>query len=537
MVSDRRSKRHPKEAAGEALPIPAVQSAAEWDAERLILAAQATQDGFWDWDLRTGTVWLSPGWKAQLGYEDHELPDLQETWDALILPEDRERTKLLIAGCREGGAARFEIMQRYRHKAGHLVFLLSRAIAVRDDQGRLIRLVGTHTDITALKRMEDELRCANTRLEVLVEEVNDGTWDLDVASGHLRMSDRMVAMLGYEPGELPNHVDVLQRLMHPDDFDRINQVTSAIFQRERDSFRSQSRFFHKSGEIRHILCIGKAILDETGQVNRIVGSHIDMTDSVHRERLLEELAYRYEQQREAAEAASRAKTVFMTNMGHELRTPLNAIIGFSDYLMKTEGLPESAHDCLKQIHQSGLQLLDKYNSIIEYADIEARAYALSPDTFDMAREMALCVEAEKPFAEIMNIAIEIDIPYRTLAFHGDRRAIRRIIKNIVGNAIKYGRPGGHVWTRLEMNGHTALIHVEDDGIGIPESALELIGQPFMQLEDHPARRHNGLGLGLAIVTALVGLHQGTVHVIRNARGGTTVTIHLPQPGSQTVSPP
>jgi len=125
--------------------------------ERFRLAMQGANDGIWDWDLLTGEVYYSPRWKSMLGYADDELEHRLETWSRLTHPEDREATLALVRNYIEGREERFETEFRMKHKDGRCITVLSRAFLSRDQQGKAVRLVGTHVDITALKRKDEEL--------------------------------------------------------------------------------------------------------------------------------------------------------------------------------------------------------------------------------------------------------------------------------------------------------------------------------------------------------------------------------------------
>ncbi|WP_156950745.1 PAS domain-containing protein [Terasakiella pusilla] len=122
--------------------------------ELMSMAFRATSDGIWDWDLQTDQVWFSPQWKAQLGYTDEEISNSFESWADLICDEDREKAMDELERHFRGETPRFEMVQRLRHKDGHYIFILSRAEALRNEQGQPIRLVGAHTDITEMKQLE-----------------------------------------------------------------------------------------------------------------------------------------------------------------------------------------------------------------------------------------------------------------------------------------------------------------------------------------------------------------------------------------------
>ena len=128
--------------------------------ERLSLALEASGAGLWDWDLRSGEVFLSPRWKAQVGYAPGEIRDGFETWESLVHPDDLERSRALIRAYVDGKRADYENVHRLRHKDGHYVWILARGRAVHNAAGVAVRIVGTHVDITKRKRAEQALQAA-----------------------------------------------------------------------------------------------------------------------------------------------------------------------------------------------------------------------------------------------------------------------------------------------------------------------------------------------------------------------------------------
>ena len=142
--------------------------------DRFELAVTAARDGIWDWDLSSDRIWFSPQWKAQFGYADADLPNTLDTWKALMHPEDREAALRLVEDYLSGKVTDFEAVLRFRHKDGGTVLIYSRAIKELDRRGRPVRLVGAHTDITNLSRMESALKAAESRLHDAIERLNDG---------------------------------------------------------------------------------------------------------------------------------------------------------------------------------------------------------------------------------------------------------------------------------------------------------------------------------------------------------------------------
>ncbi|UEM19480.1 PAS domain S-box protein [Skermanella mucosa] len=167
--------------------------------ELLTLALQAGRDGIWDWDLRTGRIWFSPQWKAQLGYADHEIPNTFDAWSELILPEDKAEALRLVEDYNSGRVDGFETVQRFRHKQGHIVYIYSRAIHVLDAAGKAVRMVGAHTDITQQKRSEEAARRAEQRLREAIDAIPDGFVLFDSDDRMVICNERYCTIYGMPP--------------------------------------------------------------------------------------------------------------------------------------------------------------------------------------------------------------------------------------------------------------------------------------------------------------------------------------------------
>ncbi|MGH7382312.1 MAG: PAS domain-containing protein, partial [Candidatus Methylomirabilales bacterium] len=133
-------------------------------------AIQAANIGLWDWDLRTNDVFLSPEWKRQLGYEDHEIPSRYEEWESRLHPEDRHRTLATLKATHTRPSPDYEVEFRLRHRDGSYRWILARAALICDADGMPIRMLGAHVDITGRKHAETALRRVHEELERGVQE-------------------------------------------------------------------------------------------------------------------------------------------------------------------------------------------------------------------------------------------------------------------------------------------------------------------------------------------------------------------------------
>ncbi|WP_411035118.1 sensor histidine kinase [Shinella sp. BYT-45] len=250
----------------------------------------------------------------------------------------------------------------------------------------------------------------------------------------------------------------------------------------------------------------------------------------------EEARLRNENARKAAEAesANDAKTRFLAAVSHELRTPLNAILGFSDilageYFGRLEN--DRQREYVTLIHQSGSHLLSVVNTMLDVSKIEAGRYELLTEPFAVADSVRACEQMLGLQAREKGIKLTSRVPRAIGEAVADQRAIQQILINLVGNAIKFTDRGGVVTIDAAREGRDLLLTVSDTGIGIPADKLELIGQPFMQVQNEYTRKYEGTGLGLSLVKGLVALHGGSF-VIRSRPGeGTVITVRVPVDGS------
>lgn len=147
--------------------------------ERYTLATQEGQVGVWDWDLQRGDIYLSPNLKALLGYRDDEIANHIDAWSAYVCPEDQPLVAAAVEAVLSGRRDRFEVLHRMVHKDGHLLWVLARGRLFRDGQGTPVRMAGTDTDVTALKRTELALRASHSRMVDILESITDGFVALD----------------------------------------------------------------------------------------------------------------------------------------------------------------------------------------------------------------------------------------------------------------------------------------------------------------------------------------------------------------------
>jgi len=185
--------------------------------ERLDLAMRGSNDGLWDWDMRTNKVYFSPRWKSMLGNNDDEVGDGLEEWEKRVHPLDMASAYADVNAHLSGQTPQYENVHRMRHKAGHWVWILDRGMCLRDDQGKPMRMVGTHTDITERVNLEQELSRYKRALDQhAIVSMTDAAGTITFAN------ERFNAISGYAHSELigQNH-RILNSGAHPPEFFRV----------------------------------------------------------------------------------------------------------------------------------------------------------------------------------------------------------------------------------------------------------------------------------------------------------------------------
>jgi signal transduction histidine kinase len=238
-----------------------------------------------------------------------------------------------------------------------------------------------------------------------------------------------------------------------------------------------------------------------------------------------------EKARDQAEAANRAKSSFLATMSHELRTPLNAVIGFSE-MMQNEvfgrlGDPRY-HAYAGDICDSGSHLLAIINDVLDLSKAESGKLELNEELFDLRDVVVDITRLTENRLASAGLTGTIDLPAELPLVHGDELKTRQMLLNLLSNAIKFTPPGGSVAVSVREDcEHGVAIVVADTGIGIAEQDLDRVLQPFEQADSSLARTHEGTGLGLPLVKAMIELHGGTLTLKSALDKGTEVTIVFP----------
>jgi signal transduction histidine kinase len=248
-----------------------------------------------------------------------------------------------------------------------------------------------------------------------------------------------------------------------------------------------------------------------------------------RKRFVTEAALRHA--RDDAENANRAKSQFLATMSHELRTPLNAIIGFSDIMQSEVWGPvgnERYRSYANDIYTSGTHLLQIINDILDLTRAEVGKLELAEETIGVGEIIHTVVRLSRAIIEKAGLTVTIEVAPDLPPLRGDERKIRQMLFNLVGNAVKFTPAGGHIAVSAWLNSRGAIeIAVADTGIGIAREDLSRVLEPFTQIDSLLSRHHDGTGLGLPAVKAMIERHAGSLDFSSALGAGTTATLIFP----------
>jgi signal transduction histidine kinase len=243
---------------------------------------------------------------------------------------------------------------------------------------------------------------------------------------------------------------------------------------------------------------------------------------------------------ECAEAASRAKSEFLSNMGHELRTPLNAIIGFSELIRQQQlgpvGVPQYS-DYAGDIHTSAVRLLEVVNDVLSFSQAEAGQMSLTIETVDPGEALKSVVARLRQAAERKSVTLVVDVPPALPPLETDRGKLEAIFANLLSNAVKFTTEGGRIVASMGIapGGDCLVAEIADTGIWMRQDEIPVALSPFGQVDSGLNRSYEGAGLGLPLTAKLVTLLNGSLGIESAPGRGTTVRVRLPFAGAETGS--
>jgi ammonium transporter len=380
---------------------------------------------------------------------------------------------------------------------------------------------------TQLGRVVERQRSEEARLRTLIDNMPANVYLRDLDGRFILVNRRYEEFWGLRHEEIRgrtlSEIDAMSEVdVKPDleaGVDR--QVLAAGEPRRREAHVVRAGKEHVLANVRF------PVLDSSSQIVAVAGIDIDITAQKRNEAELAELLRRVEMARDAAMEAGSAKSRFLASMSHELRTPMNAIIGFTRLVSRNaEGLPTRQVDNLSKILVSAEHLLALIDEILDLSRVEAGEVSLEIGEMHMVDVLREVTDSLEPLVDRPRVQLIVEADPGLPRLVTDRDKVKRILLNLVSNAIKYTDDGSIV-VRAEAVDGRLHVSVSDTGVGIPGDELGRIFDEFHRADAVDARRRSGTGLGLTISRRLARTLGGDITVESRLGAGSTFTLDLP----------
>ena len=442
------------------------------------------------------------------GYEREEL--LSTRIRELGLWKRRGRLKQLVQDLQAHGGVH-ELEARLRRKDGKMRTVLASARQI-DVQGERCVLTCA-IDISERKRAEvaeRENRALLTKIfqaspaPICISHLEDGTF-IDV-------NEEYCSFVGYSRDELigrsSEEIGLWNDPARREELVRRLQTKEIVHDFEVEVYT-------REGEVRTVLCSYQEI--QVQGTRALLAVHTDITQRKHEEQALRRA-------KEYAEEMDRFKTSMLRNLTHEVRTPLTVISGFASALR--EGVRPEYKRFVDLIERSGQRLLLMLDTVLDLAKLESGVVNIEASSFNAVDIVRRAARRWKPIAEEKNLSYDIQLPDAQIYVFFDHNVLRRVVGNVIDNAIKFTEEGG-IELLIEPVGQEVNIIIRDTGVGIAPSYLPDVFDEFSQESKGLERSHQGSGIGLSVSKRLIELGGGSIQVESKKGEGSKFVITVP----------
>lgn len=533
------------------------QNLAESEA-RWKFALEGAGDGIWDWNPQTDEALFSKRWCEMLGYAEHEFPHTGAAWAEYLHPEDKGFVFQELQAYFSGSQSIYAVEFRMRCKSGAWKWILARGKLIRRDaEGNPLRLIGTHTDISARKVAEFTLQGSNELLQSVIEHSPIRVFWKDRESRYLGCNTLFARDAGFtEPAQVLGKTDFDMAWHERAEVYRADDRTvmdTGIAKLNYEEVQTTPQ-----GETIWLNTSKVPLRDANDQIIGIVCNYENITTrkqaeialrstanelvkanyQIEQERAL--LAQRVEERTAQLHQANQAKDVFLATMSHEIRTPLGGMLGMMELLAGSE-LSESQREQLSVAKFSGNSLLRIVNDILDWSKIEAGKLDIAPGVASVAEMLNSVASTYRQVALEKGLQLHVELDARIGGNHlFDSLRVSQILNNFISNALKFTSRGEIVLSARSIairdDLETVCFSVRDTGEGIDEVHHARLFRDYEQASAGTARMYGGTGLGLAICRRLAELMDGNLAVESTLGTGSTFSFTLPLPVACPAAP-
>ena len=460
---------------------------------------------FWSQGAEVMYGWLS---KEALGRITHELLKTE-----FSEPFEHIEATLLRQGQWEGEAI-------HHKRDGTRVTVASRWALQRDADGAPVRILTINNDITDRKQADCDLLLLTERLSLATAVGKVGVWEWDLASNTLTWDATMFDIYGF-PHVIPMPYDKWSAAVCPEDLPAVEAALRKAID-EKGQGCEEYRIILRDGSVRNISACESVVLDERGNVSRLIGVNMDITERKEAEQALDQ----------SRKDQIRFKDEFLSHVSHELRSPLTAIKQFTSILLGglAGELNKEQHEYQEIVQKNIGQLQSMIDDLLEVTRLETGKLTVEPEIVFIADAVTDILNTLEGTARAKGVTLSCDLLPDLPRAHADRTRLRQILIILLDNAIKFTPDGGAVTIQarlLQQDPRFLLLEVSDTGCGISPEIAERIFERLYQVAGRPQASRKGLGLGLYICKELVTRQGGQIWVKSQQQKGSTFSFTLP----------
>jgi len=373
--------------------------------------------------------------------------------------------------------------------------------------------------VAAIIELDRVRRATEEQVRVFLAGAKMFTWDLDLLSHEVSVSQNAEEVLGTLPRQLADGLAAI----HPDDRARFQAVLFKSVQTCGDLWDEVRILRPDNGDTRWLEIRAHAVGDERGQAIKLSGISFDITERKRLEEMLRD--------------GDRRKDEFLAMLAHELRNPMAPIRNAGELLLRLGTDDLRVRQAAEIINRQVGQLTRMTDDLLDVSRITRGHVELDCRPTELSAVVAAAVEAVEPAVRERDLTLTVSSGLPLVVF-GDAARLQQCAVNLLMNAAKYTDPGGRIHVELEHQGDTAVIRVADSGVGISADILPTVFDLFVQSDRTLDRSRGGLGIGLSVVKRLVEMHGGQVHAHSPGIGdGSTFEIRLPAAEATTPHEP
>ncbi|MCB9120047.1 MAG: PAS domain S-box protein [Caldilineaceae bacterium] len=496
---------------------------------RLHMAVQAANIGLWDWNLATNQVYFSPEWKAQIGYQDHELSSGFSEWESRVHPDDLERFQQSVHDYLANPWPDYQLEFRFRHKNGAYRWILMHASLLSDEAGRPTHLLGSHLDMTDRKVAEEQLYLQSAALHAAA----NGIVITDIEGAIQWCNPAFTALTGYTVEEAigKNPRELVKSGKHDRAFFENmwgTLLAGNVWQGEIINRKKDGSLYTEVQTI-------TPVRDNLGRITHFIAIKQDITQRKALETENQKLAEQFSQAQKMDSIGNLAGGI-----AHDLNNLLVPVVGYSELGMLLSPPGSKLYGYLEHIYDAGNRAAALTRQILAFS----RQQMLEMKTLDLNQ---VVLQFEKMLRRLIgeHIAFETHLDPNLAPVHADAGQLEQVLLNLVVNARDAMPDGGSITIETsntfddkavdQQPGMQSIPHVllavSDTGSGMDAAVQQRIFEPFFTTK----ARGQGTGLGLSTVFGIVKQHQGNIRVYSEPNRGTTFRVYLPVAPSSSVT--